>query len=113
MAKENQGYHGETKCAHNSGSCRKSCKADEEIKTTCKNHRICCVPRIRKYGKIILKKKFSMATPTTLYKTQTRQYDEPLTIGQKAVSETDITIKYDDIFETETQTSPPEFFQYS
>ncbi|XP_004442572.1 PREDICTED: beta-defensin 118 [Ceratotherium simum simum] len=36
-------YGGGKKCWNNQGHCRKNCKADEAVKSACKNHQACCV----------------------------------------------------------------------
>ncbi|XP_053527163.1 defensin beta 118 [Artibeus jamaicensis] len=35
---------GGKKCWQRMGYCRRYCKVDEEVKSACKNHRVCCVP---------------------------------------------------------------------
>ncbi|CAD7669530.1 unnamed protein product [Nyctereutes procyonoides] len=49
--------YGGKKCWHKSGYCRKTCKADEVIKTACQHYQVCCVPA----------QKFPITSPTHIY----------------------------------------------
>ncbi|XP_037666833.1 beta-defensin 118 [Choloepus didactylus] len=37
-------YGGQKKCWSKLGHCKKHCTKDEVMYTTCKNHRVCCIP---------------------------------------------------------------------
>ncbi|KAF5917910.1 hypothetical protein HPG69_010063 [Diceros bicornis minor] len=57
-------YGGGKKCWNNQGHCRKNCKADEVVKSACKNHQACCVSVKDGHRQVAANKKIPITTPS-------------------------------------------------
>ncbi|XP_014700584.1 defensin beta 118 [Equus asinus] len=94
-------YRGGKRCWHKRGHCRKVCKADEVVKSTCKKHQACCVSVKKDNKQVAINKKIPITTPSNFI-------EYYVTVVPTTVKfDIDITNKEDENYATEVGTLTP------
>uniref|UniRef100_A0A9L0IJ58 Beta-defensin n=1 Tax=Equus asinus TaxID=9793 RepID=A0A9L0IJ58_EQUAS len=92
---------GGKRCWHKRGHCRKVCKADEVVKSTCKKHQACCVSVKKDNKQVAINKKIPITTPSNFI-------EYYVTVVPTTVKfDIDITNKEDENYATEVGTLTP------